>query len=98
MNQLGKLNLIFSDGSRLFVYHDRKGYVGLHFLLREAPFKVVQLRGQHLNIDLAKIRKPDERGYVVASKPLSDETWNRVEPGQLLIFSKGDSIFRSTSA
>jgi glutamine amidotransferase len=36
---------------------------------------------------------PDERGYIVASKPLSNENWNRVKPGQLLIFSEGNSIF-----
>jgi len=97
INRLGKLNLIFTDGRHLFAYHDRKGYVGLHFLLREAPYKVVKLRGQYLTIDLAEFINPDERGYIVASKPLSDENWNRVEPGQLLIFSEGNSIFKSTS-
>ena len=29
---------------------------------------------------------------IVASKPLSNENWNRVKPGQLLIFSGGNSI------
>jgi len=33
----------------------------------------------------------------VASKPLSDEDWNRIQPGQLLIFSEGNSIFTSES-
>ena len=97
INRLGTLNLIFSDGRHLFVYHDRAGHVGLHFLLREAPYKVVKLRGQYLRINLARIKNPDERGYIVASKPLSDENWIKVEPGQLLIFSEGNSIFTSTS-
>ena len=97
INRLGKLNLIFTDGRYLFAYHDSKGYVGLHFLLHEAPYKVVKLRGQYLDIDLAKIRNPDERGYIVASKPLSNENWNEVEPGQLMIFSQGNSIFKSES-
>ena len=95
INRLGKLNLIFSDGRNLFAYHDRAGHVGLHFLLRQAPYNVVKLRGQYLKIDLSKIKNPDERGYIVASRPLSDENWNRFEPGQLLVFSQGDSIFDS---
>ena len=97
MNRLGTLNLIFSDGKHLFVYHDRSGYLGLHYLLRQAPYKVVKLRGQYLTINLAEVINPDERGYIVATKPLSDEDWKRVEPGQLLIFSEGNSIFSSTS-
>jgi len=97
INRLGTLNLIFSDGKNLFVYHDRAGYVGLHFLLREAPYKVVKLRGQYLKINLAEVINPDERGYIVASKPLSDENWNRVESGQLMIFYEGNSIFKSVS-
>jgi predicted glutamine amidotransferase len=97
INQLGELNLIFSDGRYLFAYHDRSGHVGLHFLLRQAPYKVVRLRGQYLTINLAKVIDPKERGYIVASEPLSNENWIRVKPGQLLIFSEGNSIFTSVS-
>ena len=97
INQLGELNLIFSDGMHLFVYHDRSGHVGLHYLLRQAPYKVVRLRGQYLTINLAEVINPEEQGYIVASKPLSNENWSRVKPGQLLIFSEGNSIFKSES-
>lgn len=98
INRLGELNLIFSDGRHLFAYHDRSGFVGLHFVLRQAPYKVVKLRGQYLTINLAKVINPEERGYIVASEPLSNENWSRIEPGQLLIFSEGNSIFTSASA
>ena len=97
INRFGTLNLIFSDGKNLFVYHDSSGYLGLHYLLRQAPYKVVKLRGQYLTINLAEVIAPDERGYIVASKPLSDEDWKRIQPGQLLIFSEGNSIFTSGS-
>ena len=97
INRLGELNLLFSDGTHLFAYHDRSGYVGLHFLLRQAPYKVVRLRGQYLTIDLAEIIDPDERGYLVASEPLSDENWVSFEPGQLLVFFEGNVIFMSES-
>jgi glutamine amidotransferase len=97
INQSGEMNLIFSDGRQLFVYHDRSGHVGLHFLLRQAPYKVVKLRGQYLTVNLAEIINPEERGYIVASMPLSDENWYRIKPGQLLVFSQGNSIFTSPS-
>jgi glutamine amidotransferase len=97
INRFGELNLVFSDGRQLFVYHDRSGHVGLHFLLRQAPYKIVKLRGQYLTINLSEVIDPAERGYIVASMPLSDENWNLVKPGQLLIFSEGNSIFTSDS-
>jgi glutamine amidotransferase len=64
-------------------------------LLRQAPYKVVKLRGQYLTINLAEVVDPDERGYIAATEPLSDEDWKRAKPGQLLIFSEGNSIFNS---
>jgi len=93
INRLGQLNLIFSDGERLFAYHDTSGYVGLHFLLRHAPYEVVRLRGQYLTINLAEIVDPDERGYLVASERLSDENWISLKPGQLLVFFEGSLAF-----
>jgi glutamine amidotransferase len=97
INRLGELNLLFSDGAHLFAYHDMLGYVGLHFLLRHAPYKVVRLRGQYVTIDLAEIIDPEERGYLVASEPLSDENWISFKPGQLLVFFEGNAIFMSES-
>ena len=97
INRFGELNMILSDGTYLFAYHDMSGYVGLHFLLRQAPYKVVRLRGQYLTIDLAEIIDSDERGYIVASEPLSNENWISFKPGQLLVFSEGNAIFMSGS-
>jgi len=94
-NQLGELNLIFSNGEHLFAYHDRSGFVGLHYLLRQAPYDVVRLRGQYLTVNLAEIIDPNERGYLVASEPLSDENWISFKRGQLLVFSEGDLVFKS---
>jgi len=97
INRSGELNLIFSDGTHLFAYHDRSGYVGLYYLLRHAPYKVVRLRGQYLTVDLAEIIDPDERGYLVASEPLSNENWIRFKPGQLVVLFEGNLIFLSES-
>jgi predicted glutamine amidotransferase len=95
INRSGELNVIFSDGRALFTYHDCSGHVGLHHLLRQAPYKVVRLRGQYLTVDLSNVVDPAERGYIVASMPLSDEDWIKVKEGQLLVFSEGHCIFSS---
>ena len=95
INQLGELNLIFSDGRTLFTYHDHSGHVGLYYLLRQAPYKVVRLRGQYLNVDLSKVVDQAECGYIVASTELSDENWTKIKEGQLLAFSDGHCIFSS---
>jgi len=97
INRSGELNLIFSDGRTLFTYHDRSGYVGLHCLLRQAPYKVVRLRGQYITVDLSQVVDPAERGYIVASTQLSDEDWIKVNEAQLLVFSDGHCIFSSES-
>jgi glutamine amidotransferase len=95
INCFGELNLLFSDGTYLFAYHDMSGHVGLNFLLRQAPYNVVRLRGQYLTINLAEIIDPDERGYIVASEPLSNEDWISFKPGQLLVISQGNTVFTS---
>jgi predicted glutamine amidotransferase len=55
----------------------------------------LRLRGQYVTMNLAEIIDPRERGYLVASKPLSKENWTRVKRGQLLIFFDGEQIFAS---
>jgi predicted glutamine amidotransferase len=44
---------------------------------------------------LAEIIDPDERGYLVASEPLSDENWISFKPGQLLVLFEGNPVFLS---
>lgn len=55
----------------------------------------VRLPGQYLTVNLAQIVDSDERGYIIASEPLSSENWVRVKPGQLLVFSEGNPVFIS---
>jgi predicted glutamine amidotransferase len=72
--------------------------VGLHCLLRQAPYKAVRLRGQYITVDLSKVVHPAERGHIVASTQLSDEDWTKVKEAQLMVFSDGHRIFSSGDA
>jgi predicted glutamine amidotransferase len=94
LNNLGNLNLLFSDGQRLYCYHDAGAYNGLAWTRRESPFCRVSLRDEDWEADLAEEKEPDQRGYVLASRPLTDgEGWTKCRPGRLLVIERGTAVF-----
>ena len=96
LNAAGKLNLIFSDGKRLFCYRDTGGYNGLCWTHREAPFCQVSLRDEDWEADLPEEKAPDQKGFVVASRQLTDgEDWQDFTPGSLMVFERGDVAYRA---
>ena len=87
LNTTGDLNLLFSDGRRLFAYHDRHGYNGLCFTRREAPFMPVALLDEDWEANLPEQKETHQRGYVIASKPLTEgEPWTPFAQGSLMVF------------
>ena len=92
MNRLGHMNLLFSNGSELFSYHDMNGYKGLHLTCREAPFPSINLQDEDWTVDLAEEKKPSERGFIIATKPLTDEAWTELERGRLVI-QRGRAVY-----
>jgi glutamine amidotransferase len=93
LNGYGSLNLLFSDGDHLFAYRDRDGYNGLCMTRRRAPFGVVRLRDADWSVDLAEHKSPGRRGFVVATKPLTDEPWQDLTPGGLAVFAGGEAVY-----
>lgn len=94
LNKLGNLNLLFSDGRRLFCYHDENGYNGLAWTRRISPFSHVRLRDEDWEADLDEEKTPDQQGYVIASRPLTEgEPWTPCRPGRLLVIERGVAVF-----
>ena len=100
VNTMGKLNILFSDGARLFVYHDINGWKGLNFRRVE----VRDGRPRHfgdddLAVDLAiPETAPDHRpdaGYVIATYPMSRTGWHSFHRGELLVFERGEIVYSS---
>ena len=96
LNKCGSLNCLLSDGEYLFAYHDIEGYNGLHYVWRGSPFPKVKLLDEDFEIDLQEIKDPGERGYVVATKPLTSEEWLSFTPGELIVFRDGEIVYRSS--
>jgi len=98
-NQLGKMNLLFSEGDHLYIYRDKEGHNGLCLTERISPFGVKSLKDEDWEIDLAEEKKPGQRGFVIASHPLTtNETWKDLVPGSLAVFKDGDLVYGSYSS
>jgi glutamine amidotransferase len=92
-NQYGHMNVLFSEGEHLYCYRDQDGYNGLCMTERTAPFDRVSLRDEDWEVDLATEKRPDQRGFVIASHPLTDERWNDLPPGALRVFRDGRCVY-----
>lgn len=93
INCLGTLNLAFSDGENLYVYHDRDGYRGLMRVHRKYPFPKTKLHDRDWSIDLGESKDREESGYVIATEALSDENWEPFAHGKLVVFRRGEIVF-----
>ena len=96
LNELGTLNCLLSDGEYLFAYHDINGYNGLHYVWRATPFPKVKLADEDLEVDLQELKEPGERGYVIATRPLTSEDWLSFTLGELVVFKDGMIVYRSS--
>lgn len=92
-NRFGTMNILFSEGQHLFCYPDKGGYNGLCMTERKAPFDTVSLKDEDWEVDLAEEKRFDQRGVVIATRPLTDEKWNNLTPGRLFVFKDGQCIY-----
>jgi len=93
LNQFGKMNLLFSDGERLYAYRDANGHRRLCFTHRKAPYDRVSLADEDWEVDLSEEKSPDQSGYIIATEPLTDETWTDLDPGGLCVYEKGVTAY-----
>jgi glutamine amidotransferase len=92
INAMGKFNCLISDGDRLFAWHDVNGFKGLHF-------HGVRMRGkkiEHLedpNMEMVIESEEQNRGVIIATRPLSDSGWHAFHPGELLVLEYGRIVY-----
>lgn len=93
LNGHGTMNLLFSNGQELFAYRDRNGYNGLCLTRRQESFPVVTLKDEDWEVDLAQTKRSSEAGFVIATRPLTDEEWTDLKPGALLVIRDGEAVY-----
>jgi glutamine amidotransferase len=90
-NDFGRLNCILTDGTRLFVYHDRNGWKGLTYrIMQPQPDQTHHFADQTMAVQLQPA--PVNHGYVIATNPLSTDEWQRFGRGELKVFGAGDEL------
>lgn len=95
INKFGTFNCLMSDGDYLFCYFDKNGYNGLFYVERKSPFDKVKLMDEDFEINLAEEKHPDQKGFIVATSPLTNEKWEEFSPGNLYVFRNGEMVYPS---
>ncbi|CAK8744382.1 Putative glutamine amidotransferase YafJ [Sodalis praecaptivus] len=63
----------------------------LYWITRRAPFGKATLLDQDVEIDFQKQTTPNDVVTVIATQPLTgNETWQRVAPGEWVLFRLGE--------
>ena len=93
INEYGTFNCIFSDGTLLFCYYDKNGYNGLCFVHRKPPYGQVMLLDEDWRINLAEEKRPEQTGYIIATRRLTNESWRNFKFGELIVFRNGKMIY-----
>lgn len=63
---------------------------GLHYVVREPPFKRASLCDCDYEVDFSQLADDDSRVAVITTKPLTlNEEWVEFERGQLILFDEG---------
>jgi glutamine amidotransferase len=92
MRQVGNFNFLLSDGNTLWAYADQS----LYYTERIPPHggELVRLKDDGYSISLGEVKAPNERAILFATKPLSDENWTQMSPGELIAVSNGYIVGR----
>ena len=91
INQKGSFNCLFSYGTFLFAYRGHDSNT-LFMTGRKHPFTTCTFRDNEIKVDLRLSKQQDERGYIIATVPLTDEEWQPFKPGQLTVFRAGTIV------
>lgn len=91
LKELGVFNMLLSDGIYLMTYCTSK----LHWITRRAPFGKATLIDTDWVIDFQQETTPNDVVSVIATEPLTgDETWQKMESGEFILFKKGELILK----
>lgn len=86
---VGSFNCIFSDGEYLFCYKDLQEARNLFWMKCQKYLSIKRDRKNLINKKSAYRREPDTQGYIVATEPSINGSWQSFTGGQLMVFRNG---------
>ncbi|MBI2945625.1 MAG: class II glutamine amidotransferase [Candidatus Wallbacteria bacterium] len=96
--RLGGANLLLSDGQDLVAFRDPRGFGSLHTMRRRPPHAATCLENAIVQLDLGDPMDASRTAVLFATTPLSDEHWEPLAPGQMLVARRGAVVWRSDAA
>jgi predicted glutamine amidotransferase len=79
----GVFNILMCDSIHLYAYCSTQ----LHWITCRTPFGKARLKDEELSVDFYEETTPNDVVSVIATEPLTtNETWNKIESGSLVIF------------
>lgn len=81
----GTFNFVLSDGEMLAA----RCATELHYVQRAFPFGRARLLDCKREIEFAQHNQADDRMVIVATRPLTDECWQPIPQGKLVVFVEG---------
>lgn len=95
IGKCGEFNFLMSNGKYLFAHTTNKK---LYYLRRHPPHTgIIKLKDEDFEISLEEMKGEDEYVVLLATVPLTDENWIKLENRKIYVFSDGDPILRIES-
>ncbi|AEH25192.1 class II glutamine amidotransferase [Pyrococcus yayanosii] len=94
LSDYGTLNVLISNGRYLFAYHHHPRNK-MWLLKRHPPHKShARLFDEDFEVSIGDVKAEDEYAYLVATKKLTDENWEKLEKKKLYIFRDGALLLK----
>lgn len=95
LRTLGVFNLLLSESRHLFTYCTTK----LCWITRQSPFGEARLSDCDMAVNFEAVTTPDDIVTVIATDPLTNnETWSRLQTGEMVVFVDGKVLQRLHTA
>lgn len=96
INEHGYFNCLLSNGEYLFSYYDTNSHKSLYYIPHDVIYNNLDLSDTDYKIRLELNEEKDYKGYIIATEPLTDDKWQKFNPGELIVFKEGNIIFKTS--
>lgn len=89
INRYGTANFMLSDGKYLVVYQDKNGFNPIYWCRRVPPYQQTVMESSDVMIDLNDEAEQETTMVVFANEALTQDTWNPIGLGEILMVRRG---------